>query len=307
MGVIHTALSALSSYDLMLQVTANNLANLNTPGFKSQSLHFLDTFYQTLQAPTVPIGGGQGGKNPIQIGMGVAFGAIITRMAQGTFTPTGMSTDMTIIGNGFFAVTKNGQALYTRDGAFRVDANGNLVHAGTGALLLGWIADEVGNINTSSDLQPIKVPVGGALAARATTMVRFGGNLDTRLDVGSTQTPVSPSTTVKATLTLSASPSPKLHQTLGNGRRSSTALSSALERFSSATKVNGNRALGQLHSRSQTVLPRLKQSNLTSPLSTNWHQRPQRVQFFKTAFLWVFWRLCRLTLAVSSLAVSQTV
>jgi len=51
MGVIHTALSALSSYDLMLQVTANNLANLNTPGFKSQSLHFLDTFYQTLQAP----------------------------------------------------------------------------------------------------------------------------------------------------------------------------------------------------------------------------------------------------------------
>jgi flagellar hook protein FlgE len=138
MGVIHTALSALSSYDLMLQVTANNLANLNTPGFKSQSLHFLDTFYQTLQAPTVPIGGGQGGKNPIQVGMGVAFGAIITRMAQGTFTPTGMPTDMTIIGNGFFAVTKNGQVLYTRDGAFRVDANGNLVHAGTGALL-AWL------------------------------------------------------------------------------------------------------------------------------------------------------------------------
>jgi flagellar hook protein FlgE len=188
MGVIHTALSALSSYDLMLQVTANNLANLNTPGFKSQSLHFLDTFYQTLQAPTVPIGGGQGGKNPIQVGMGVAFGAIITRMAQGTFTPTGMPTDMTIIGNGFFAVTKNGQVLYTRDGAFRVDANGNLVHAGTGALLLGWVADEAGNINTSSDLQPIKVPVGGALAAKATTLVRFGGNLDTRLDIGSTQT-----------------------------------------------------------------------------------------------------------------------
>ncbi len=187
MGVIHTALSALSSYDLMLQVTANNLANLNTPGFKSQSLHFLDTFYQTLQAPTVPIGGGQGGKNPIQVGMGVAFGAIITRLAQGTFTPTGMPTDMAIIGNGFFAVSKNGQVLYTRDGAFRVDADGNLVHAGTGAFLLGWMADEVGNINPASDLQQIKIPVGGALAARATTIVRFGGNLDARLDNGSTQ------------------------------------------------------------------------------------------------------------------------
>lgn len=188
MGVIHTALSALSSYDLMLQVTANNLANLNTPGFKSQSLHFLDTFYQTLQAPTVPIGGGQGGKNPIQVGMGVSFGAIITRLAQGTFAPTGMPTDMAIIGNGFFTVSKNGQILYTRDGAFRVDADGNLVHTGTGALLLGWIADEAGNINPGSDLQQIKIPVGGALAARGTTLVRFGGNLDARLDVGSTQT-----------------------------------------------------------------------------------------------------------------------
>ncbi|MCS7186421.1 MAG: flagellar hook protein FlgE [Armatimonadetes bacterium] len=186
MGVIHTALSALSSYDLMLQVTANNLANLNTPGFKSQSLHFLDTFYQTLQAPTVPIGGGQGGKNPIQVGMGVAFGAIITRLAQGTFTPTGMSTDMAIIGNGFFAVSKNGQILYTRDGAFRVDADGNLVHAGTGAFLLGWLADEAGNINSASDLQRIKIPVGGALAARATSVVRLGGNLDARMDTGST-------------------------------------------------------------------------------------------------------------------------
>lgn len=188
MGVIHTALSALSSYDLMLQVTANNLANLNTPGFKSQSLHFLDTFYQTLQAPTVPIGGGQGGKNPIQVGMGVSFGAIITRLAQGTFAPTGMPTDMAIIGNGFFTVSKNGQVLYTRDGAFRIDADGNLVHTGTGAFLLGWMADEVGNINPGSDLQQIKIPVGGALAARATTLVRFGGNLDARLDVGSTQT-----------------------------------------------------------------------------------------------------------------------
>ena len=188
MGVIHTALSALSSYDLMLQVTANNLANLNTPGFKSQSLHFLDTFYQTLQAPTVPIGGGQGGKNPIQVGMGVSFGAIITRLAQGTFAPTGMPTDMAIIGNGFFTVSKNGQVLYTRDGAFRIDADGNLVHTGTGAFLLGWMADEAGNINPGSDLQQIKIPVGGALAARATTLVRFGGNLDARLDVGSTQT-----------------------------------------------------------------------------------------------------------------------
>lgn len=188
MGVIHTALSALSSYDLMLAVTANNLANLNTPGFKSQSLHFLDTFYQTLQAPTVPIGGGQGGKNPIQVGMGVAFGAIITRLAQGTFTPTGMPTDMAIIGSGFFAISKNGQVLYTRDGAFRVDADGNLVHAGTGAFLLGWMADDFGNINPASNLQQIKIPVGGALAARATTIVRLGGNLDARLDNGSTQT-----------------------------------------------------------------------------------------------------------------------
>ncbi len=188
MGVMHTALSALSAYDLMLSVTANNLANLNTPGFKSQSLHFLDTFYQTLQAPTVPIGGGQGGKNPIQIGSGVAFGAVITRLAQGTFTPTGMPTDMSIIGNGFFGVTKNGQVLFTRDGAFRLDAQGNVVHAGTGALLLGWIADDAGQVNTATDPQPVRVPVGGALVARATQEARFGGNLDARFATGDSTT-----------------------------------------------------------------------------------------------------------------------
>ncbi len=184
MGVMHTALSALSAYDLMLSVTANNLANLNTPGFKSQSLHFLDTFYQTLQAPTVPIGGGQGGKNPIQIGSGVAFGAVITRLAQGTFVPTGMPTDMSIIGNGFFGVLKNGQILFTRDGAFRLDAKGNVVHAGTGAFLLGWVADDSGAINPATDPQPIKVPIGGALVAKATQDARLGGNLDARFSVG---------------------------------------------------------------------------------------------------------------------------
>lgn len=188
MGVMHTALSALSAYDLMLSVTANNLANLNTPGFKSQSLHFLDTFYQTLQAPTVPIGGGQGGKNPIQIGSGVAFGAVITRLAQGTFIPTGMPTDMSIIGNGFFGVAKNGQTLFTRDGAFRLDAQGNIVHAGTGAFLLGWVADDTGQVNTATDPQPIRVPVGGALVARATQEARFGGNLDARFAVGDSTT-----------------------------------------------------------------------------------------------------------------------
>lgn len=186
MGVMQTALSALRAYELMLSVTANNLANLNTPGYKSQSLHFLDIFYQTLQGATAPKGEEQGGQNPIQVGMGVVVGAVITRGSQGMVTPTGVPTDLSLIGNGFFAVAKEGTVLFTRDGAFRVDAQGNLVHVGTGARLLGWMAIESGTIRTTGEMQPIRIPQ-GAMEARATSKVRIGGNLDARDKVGTTR------------------------------------------------------------------------------------------------------------------------
>jgi len=111
MGVMQTALSALRAYELMLSVTANNLANLNTPGYKSQSLHFLDIFYQTLQGATAPKGEEQGGQNPIQVGMGVVVGAVITRGSQGMVTPTGVPTDLSLIGNGFFCGGEGGDGV----------------------------------------------------------------------------------------------------------------------------------------------------------------------------------------------------
>jgi len=182
MGVMQTALSALSAADFMLSVAANNLANLNTSGFKSQSVSFADAFYQTLRASTAPISN-VGGSNPLQIGTGVFVSAIATRMAQGTFTPTGMSTDLAILGNGFFAVQKGDQVRFTRDGSFRLDAQGHLVHIGSGSILLGWVADSAGNINTQTTPVPIVLPT-GSLSARATTLTRFEGNLDSRKNVG---------------------------------------------------------------------------------------------------------------------------
>lgn len=183
MGVMQTALSALSAADFMLSVATNNLANLNTAGFKSQSVSFADAFYQTLRASTAPISN-VGGSNPLQIGTGVFVSAIATRMAQGTFTPTGMSTDLAILGNGFFAVQRGDQVRFTRDGSFRLDAQGHMVHIGSGSILLGWIADAAGNINTQAAPVPIVLPTSN-LSAQATTRTRFDGNLDSRRAIGS--------------------------------------------------------------------------------------------------------------------------
>ncbi len=181
---MQTALSAFSAYERMLSVTANNLANLNTPGYKSQSLHFLDLFYQTLQGATAPKATEQGGQNPIQVGIGVTVGAVTTKGAQGMVTPTGVPTDLSLIGNGFFAVAKEGTVLFTRDGAFRVDAEGNLVHVGTGARVLGWMGEDLENGKATDKIQPIRIPPFGVMEAKATKEVRFGGNLDARAEVG---------------------------------------------------------------------------------------------------------------------------
>jgi hypothetical protein len=184
-----------------------------------------------------------------------------------------------------------------------------LVHAGTGALLLGWVADEAGNINTSSDLQPIKVPVGGALAARLQPWFDSVATWTRGLTLVAPKPSVSPSTTAKATLTLSASPSPKPRRTLGTGRQSSMALSvgSGTVQFSDQGQWPIE-ASGQLHSHSRNgaASPQTIQLDFSSsqPTGVNDHSKRCLSRRLPCGRLW---RRSRLTLAVSSSAVSQTV
>jgi flagellar hook protein FlgE len=110
-----------------LSVVSNNIANLNTVGFKESNVTFQDIFSTTLTAgnsPTVTTGG----KNPVQIGLGVQVGSINKNMNAGTWTSTGRTTDMMIQGNGFFSVrSSDGEVYLTKAGNFTFDANGDLV------------------------------------------------------------------------------------------------------------------------------------------------------------------------------------
>jgi flagellar hook protein FlgE len=123
---LFTGISGLSAHQEMLDVTANNIANVNTTGFKSSSVQFEDTLSQTIS------GGGAattttGGTDPVQVGLGVQVAGTSLNFTQGSSQATGVPSNMLINGDGFFTVQKNGQTLYTRNGNFTTDDQGHLV------------------------------------------------------------------------------------------------------------------------------------------------------------------------------------
>lgn len=117
---LYTAISGLNAHQQMLDVTANNIANVNTVGFKSSSAIFEDTLSQTLSAS---------GSNSDQVGLGVRMAGTDMNFSEGSPQATGQPSNMMISGDGFFMVSKNGQQTYTRNGAFTLSDTGNLVTA----------------------------------------------------------------------------------------------------------------------------------------------------------------------------------
>ena len=159
----------------MLDATGNNIANVNTSGFKSSSVQFQDTLSQMTQGGTAPADDAAGG-NPAQVGLGVQVAGITTNFAQGAAQNTGRSSDMMIAGDGFF-VTRNGNAnSLTRAGAFDFDANGRLVSP-DGGIVQGWMADNAGNLATGGALSDIALPKGMLSPGSATTAATMEGNL----------------------------------------------------------------------------------------------------------------------------------
>lgn len=174
---LFSGISGLRSHQTMLDVTGNNIANVNTTGFKSSQVQFQDTLSQVLQNA----GGAQdgiGGTNPAQVGLGVRVAGITTNFTQGPTQTTGRSTDMMISGDGFFVVRRGNETFYTRAGSFDFDAIGQMVLPGDGALVQGWAAVD-GVIDASGPLVDLRVPAGSLMAAFATTTASFEGNLDT--------------------------------------------------------------------------------------------------------------------------------
>ncbi|MBZ5631110.1 MAG: flagellar hook protein FlgE [Acidobacteriia bacterium] len=175
-------LSGLNSDSQALSAIANNLANLNTVGYKATRPLFRDLYYQQV--------GTTGGGDPIQVGAGTALASNGSVFTQGSKDNTGVPTDVAIQGDGFFAVQKDGMQLFTRAGNFSQGPDGALV-ATDGSNVLGYSAAN-GVIDPNQPVGPITIARGQVTPANATTTVQLGMNLDSNAAIGDTFSTPSP-------------------------------------------------------------------------------------------------------------------
>ena len=120
-SAIFTGVTGLSAFQRRLDVVANNIANVNTPGYRSSRMLFQDLFSQTLQGARAP-DGNFGGSNPIQVGLGVRIGTIDVNHTQGSLLTTGVASDLAIQGAGFFVLSDGTGNFFTRDGSFALNS-----------------------------------------------------------------------------------------------------------------------------------------------------------------------------------------
>jgi flagellar hook protein FlgE len=171
---LFTGITGLRSHQTMMDVTGNNIANVNTHGYKSSQTIFQDTLSQIVEGAGLPQNL-RGGTNPAQVGLGVQVAAISQTFTQGSLQNTGRSTDVAITGDGFFVVRAGGEESYTRAGAFSFDADGRLVTP-EGGIVQGWVAQN-GTVDTNRPVQDLALPLGTLLPPAATRTAAFGGNL----------------------------------------------------------------------------------------------------------------------------------
>ena len=162
-------LTGLGADSTALNTVANNLANMNTTAFKSESTNFSDLFYQQI--------GTTGGGDPIAVGAGVKVASNSVSYTQGAINSTGNATDVALNGNGFFVIGNgSGGFEYSRAGDFSMDSSGNLITS-NGLSVMGYPAVN-GVVNTSGALVPINIPLGQVQAPKATTTMSMTANLD---------------------------------------------------------------------------------------------------------------------------------
>jgi flagellar hook protein FlgE len=172
-STLFTGLSGLNVNQSTLNVIGNNIANVNTVGFKGSRALAKPQFYVTDSAGSPP-DAEFGGANPSQRGLGVVQASIEKDWGQGNIETTGKSTDIAIDGEGFFVIQGKSQ-MYTRDGSFKLNSSNELVTTG-GAFVQGFGVDVDGNV-VPGQLERVVIPIGGMTIAKATSNVKFIGNL----------------------------------------------------------------------------------------------------------------------------------
>jgi len=174
-----SGVSGLKSQQKAMDVVGNNVANVNTVGFKKSRTEFADVLSQTLNGATSPVEN-LGGKNPIQIGLGDSVTTVDNVFSQGSLQSTDKITDLAIQGDGFFALSGDGGKTYryTRAGDFAFDASGNFSNP-QGYVVQGWMADnQTHSINSASSIQNIVVPQNMTVPAGITKNLSITANLN---------------------------------------------------------------------------------------------------------------------------------
>lgn len=190
MSSMTAAISGLKAHQTRMDVISNNIANVNTIGYKSSRVRFREAYNKQLSSATAPNEDlGIGGKNPMQVGLGVAINSVTTNFNSGSIDTTENSLDVAIDGEGYLIVKNNdaGEYLFTRSGALGIDPLGNLVTA-SGAKVYGWSSYEqtVSGVNFDEELQvgPINVykddfnGYKNSIEPKATTNVTLTGNIN---------------------------------------------------------------------------------------------------------------------------------
>lgn len=177
MRSLFAAVSGLRNHQTSMSVIGNNIANINTIGFKSGRALFQQMLSETIQGASRP-SSTSAGTNPMQVGLGMSVAAISNNFGQGQLEATGNMMDMAVQGDGFFVMRGGDRQFYGRAGSFGLDGDGRLT-TGNGLLVQGWLADDQGRLGSGSGLvEDVVLPFGQKSPARATTQLRLASNLD---------------------------------------------------------------------------------------------------------------------------------
>ncbi|HEX3018867.1 MAG TPA: flagellar hook-basal body complex protein [Chitinispirillaceae bacterium] len=178
---LYSGISGLRNHQVSMDVTGNNIANVNTIGFKAGRVTFEESMYQLLQGATRPAGN-SGGTNPLQVGLGMSIGSVDTILTQGNLQTTGQITDLALEGNAYFAFSSGEGTYYSRNGGLQLDGMGRLVSPTNGFTLQGMMAAPDGSFPPGSRIGDLRIPYGEKSPAQDTTRVSYSCNLDSDSD-----------------------------------------------------------------------------------------------------------------------------
>jgi flagellar hook protein FlgE len=181
-----SAVTGLKNFQTKMDVIGNNIANVNTVGYKKSRVTFQDTLSQTMRGAASPQGN-RGGTNPMQVGLGMNIATIDTIHSPSSFESTGYATDLAIDGDGFFIVSDGLNRYYTRAGNFTFDELGNFVNSSNGLKVVGWQDSQTYTVpsdKSPQNLNTIIIKKGMMMEAKATGAVSFAKNLNSETDSG---------------------------------------------------------------------------------------------------------------------------